>query len=373
MTTSDRTIERRGQRSGGYALVLVLLLVAAATVVGMAYLSTSAVKAQSSRNMADLSRAKYLCESGLIHAIALVQQDPANAIGTSGGPYAIGDPEARYVFSSSWVDASAGLARIQATGSVGAITKTCSVDVRLASTYPDLIESMGPIAYWRLGETSGAMAADQTGSYPGLYMNGPQRGAPGALPGDSDTAAHFDGANDYVHVPNVDVSSNAMSIALWFKTEEFMDGHPWLISKAVNDGKSDTWWGMLLDGNENDAHLVFRLKTDENGTEELKTSDKLEAELADWVFVVGTYRSSAGAMKLYVNGVLANSREQDGTVSVAPTIPMWIGQNQKGVGEKPFHGSIDEVAIFSRRLTASEITALYEARLAELKVLSWNP
>lgn len=58
-----------------------------------------------------------------------------------------------------------------------------------------------PAGYWRLGEASGSTAADATGANNGSYVGSPTLGQAGAIGGDSDTAARFDGSN-YGEIPD---------------------------------------------------------------------------------------------------------------------------------------------------------------------------
>src|SRR4051812_41004971 len=65
------------------------------------------------------------------------------------------------------------------------------------AAYPQTVLAGTPISYWRLGETSGTVAAAQgTSPSPGTYVGGVGLGAPGALTGDADRAAAFDGVDD---------------------------------------------------------------------------------------------------------------------------------------------------------------------------------
>ena len=65
----------------------------------------------------------------------------------------------------------------------GAATPTAS--------YRQVVLDASPVSYWRLGETSGTSAADETGANPGTYNN-VLLGAPGALACDSNPSASFD-------------------------------------------------------------------------------------------------------------------------------------------------------------------------------------
>ncbi|MCJ7692985.1 MAG: hypothetical protein MUO22_06170, partial [Sedimentisphaerales bacterium] len=64
------------------------------------------------------------------------------------------------------------------------------------AAYVDVVDALNPLGYWRLGESSGTTATDRAGSYNGTYSGGVTLGTTGALSGDSDTAASFDGSND---------------------------------------------------------------------------------------------------------------------------------------------------------------------------------
>ncbi len=64
-------------------------------------------------------------------------------------------------------------------------------------------------------------AADDKGSNIGDYMNGVSVGAAGAIVGDPNTAARFDGVNDYVQMTGttgIPVGSSSRSVEAWFKT-----------------------------------------------------------------------------------------------------------------------------------------------------------
>src|ERR671933_1638258 len=95
---------------------------------------------------------------------------------------------------------------------------TCDVDT--SSAYGNAVRSTsGLVSYWRLGESSGTSACDSYGSNAGSYQGGFALGRAGALAGDPDTAALFDGANGFVSVPHdgsLDVGDD-FTIEAWVK------------------------------------------------------------------------------------------------------------------------------------------------------------
>ena len=86
-------------------------------------------------------------------------------------------------------------------------------------------------------------------------------------------------------------------------------------------------------------------------------------ETGQWYYVAGTYNSSKTAV--YINGVLSNSADSGSVAYVSADGR--IGQSNtiyyNAAGLDDFNGTIDELAIFNRSLTASEINQIYEKGL----------
>jgi hypothetical protein len=74
----------------------------------------------------------------------------------------------------------------------------------------------------------------------------------------------------------------------------------------------------------------------------------------NWVHVVGTY--DGASQKLYVNGVLDRQRSNSGPL-FTNNIPLVIGNWWSAT--RPFTGEIDEVGVWSRALSETEILELY--------------
>src|SRR2546421_10960570 len=104
----------------------------------------------------------------------------------------------------------------------GASAATCPVDT--TSGYAAAIRSTpGLVSYWRLGEPSGSTACDSYGSNAGSYQGGVTLGRVGAIAGDPDTAAGFDGSSGAVSVPHsssLDVG-DTFTIEAWAKRNSF--------------------------------------------------------------------------------------------------------------------------------------------------------
>jgi hypothetical protein len=92
-------------------------------------------------------------------------------------------------------------------------------------SYFDAVMSSELYAYWRLGEGVGSPAAlDETGKFPGLYLGGGTRGHAGALLGDSNTSADFNGTTGIVQIPQqtglgFPGASSNFGIMAWIKPD----------------------------------------------------------------------------------------------------------------------------------------------------------
>ena len=106
---------------------------------------------------------------------------------------------------------------------------THSLDIQ--TCYEKKVSDDNPIAYWRLGETSGTTAVN-IGSLidvNGTYTNGVSLGLPGLILGDPDLAAGFvgatEGADDMVGIPdnaaiNTGGPYSEKTIELWFRAND---------------------------------------------------------------------------------------------------------------------------------------------------------
>ena len=79
-----------------------------------------------------------------------------------------------------------------------------------------------------------------------------------------------------------------------------------------------------------------------------------------WYHVAMTYDASSGTLKLYVNGTNDVTVSSSGNI-IRTSAPLYIGGSPNPNYPYYFPGLIDEVDIFDRALSASEIQAIYNA------------
>ncbi len=84
--------------------------------------------------------------------------------------------------------------------------------------------------------------------------------------------------------------------------------------------------------------------------------------LNKWYHVAGTYDAATGTLKVYINGVLDGTFTQAGAGNIAYSNnnPFCIG-GLTGVNQTNLSGQVDDVLVYNRALTATEITAIAAA------------
>ncbi|MGB2823079.1 MAG: LamG-like jellyroll fold domain-containing protein [Phycisphaerae bacterium] len=370
-------MKKQRTRQAGIAMLLVLTTIAMATVLGLSYVCVTTVKAAGSANLLKASRSRYLAESGLHHALHLLRTNsPGIAAAMENSPlgpfHADGTDDSYVLYSQQTAPTSY---TVTAKGTCRGLTRTSSVRVRLINTYESQMQALGPYHYWRLGELVGPTAWDEQGRSNGRYYNGVLFGQPGVLAGDPDKAAHFDGLNDYVDMgKTTEVDGDRLTLLVWFKADDFASPMARLISKAKPPG-TFTWdhlWMLRTAEVGGEMRLRFLLKTDDGVADALDASSG-DLEAGKWTFAAATY--GGGYMRLYKDGEKVGQMAKTGNVDgddEGLELDTWIGNNPGDFTSRPFHGLIDEVAIFKKRLTDDEIRALYEAWIASAKLLSWH-
>ena len=199
---------------------------------------------------------------------------------------------------------------------------------------------------------------DSDSTNDGMYVNGPTVGVTGALNGDSDTAATFDGVNDYGTAARQ--VSDDLSIEFWFKsTQGIGTGTQWyngagLVDASISGAAND--FGVAL---RSDGKVVAGVGSATSGGDVSITSSSSGYDDGAWHHVAFTRVKTGGAIKLYVDGALAASgtgvtRQLDGQPN--------LSFGRLGSGTNYYAGSLDEIAVYNSALSATAIAEHYAAR-----------
>ena len=166
----------------------------------------------------------------------------------------------------------------------------------------------------------------------------------------------FNGATHYVDT-NQSLASEEFSVGAWFKSsavgikmilsKETTGGWPWNYRIWLNGG---TIVGDVAQSGGANVSITSLLTNYNNG---------------DWYNVMFTRNDST--LRLYVNGVEVKNVSDTLTGTISNSQEVWIGRSAftggglSPTGNYPYNGSISEIMIYDRVLTAAEILQNHNA------------
>lgn len=206
------------------------------------------------------------------------------------------------------------------------------------------------VASWPLNEGLGSVANDASGNgHDGTLFNDP------TWNGDE---LSFDGVNDYVDVGNLDVPGNSITITGRFRADDLANcGYRdcRIISKAVGTATEDHYFMFsTVKSGSSSTHLRFRLKAGGSTATLISNAGALDNNI--WVNFAAVY--DGAKMLIYKDGNLVGSLAKSGAINTNGSVPVWIGANPTQASDRPWDGSIADINIYSRALTAGEIADL---------------
>lgn len=215
-------------------------------------------------------------------------------------------------------------------------------------SYRDLIVSHAPVAYWRLGEASGTTAVDEMGAYNGTYTGGYTLAQAGALTGDANTAVAFNGTTSYVvttsNLYNMGIR-RAATLECWVRLSlDSTSG----INELISDWNSV---GVSLRAYNTGSIEAFVYPNNYRAT---SATGVLTANANTHVVAV----LDTTTLKLYRNGAEVKSVALGGDIGSSAS-PLRIGMRADANLSTAAKGVIDEPAVYSRALSATEIAAHY--------------
>ncbi|HJU47198.1 MAG TPA: LamG-like jellyroll fold domain-containing protein, partial [Gaiellaceae bacterium] len=242
------------------------------------------------------------------------------------------DTTAPYEFNWDASDVSAG------SHTLTAVARDTSGNAQTSAPVTVTVDPTGMVAAYGFEETTGTAATDRSGKGNGGTLNGPTR-----TTGKFGSALSFDGVNDWVTVPasaSLDLST-AMTLEAWIRPS----GLGGWRTVLMREDASFYTYGIYADtstGRPSGNAVV--------GGEDIDVRASSAVPTDAWTHLAATYDGTA--VRLFVNGVQAAQLPAAGAIASAAG-PLHIGGN--GIWPEWFVGLIDEVRIYNRSLTATEI------------------
>jgi uncharacterized repeat protein (TIGR01451 family) len=211
----------------------------------------------------------------------------------------------------------------------------------------------GLVSWWQLDETAGLIAADIIGGNDGTHVSGPTP-VVGIVAG----ALSFDGINDFVNIPSaiIDVRQPyTLDAWIFLRTDRggVMGNVQVILNKDARLVGGSVDLGFFI---TNRHGITRRLGVHHVGATVEGVFSSGQIPLNQWTHIAVTY-DGIGTNQFYINGQLDTTASQgDGTNGATA----WEIGGGDPAGEF-FDGLIDEVEIFNRALSTSEIQTIYNA------------
>ncbi|MBI3734038.1 MAG: lamin tail domain-containing protein [Chloroflexi bacterium] len=199
----------------------------------------------------------------------------------------------------------------------------------------------GLVSWWR-GEGD---AIDSKGSNNGVLVNGVN-----FAPGMVGQGFQFSGGGDYVTVPDAtSLNPTTYSVEGWIYATTPVGDWRTILTKGSNYNES---YKLQFDSTR-----MFVLEVVNVGGNRTSLDTGANSILLNtWLHLAGTYDGNTAS--LYMNGSLVSTVNINGTLQ-SNSSPLVIGGGDPGI--LSFSGLIDEVSIYNRALTNSEIQGIYNA------------
>jgi hypothetical protein len=227
------------------------------------------------------------------------------------------------------------------------ITANASLD------YKQVVLNPAPIAYWRLGETSGSTAYPTTGSYPGTYKGSPRLGQQGLIVNDSNKAPLLDGQNDRITADGLTARSSSSwsqgyTLDAWvMTTTTSQEEH--ILAFSTNSGGNSI--AIFRDEPSN----RFKFRDCEGSGCASVYSKTIPVTGRTYELVVTVDSSNHG--KLYVNGVAEASFYSTKRPPHSAKFTIGAEYDCCPTPVSFWHGKIDEVAIYDHAISATQVAA----------------
>jgi hypothetical protein len=207
----------------------------------------------------------------------------------------------------------------------------------------------GLVAYWNMDGD----ATEPVNTLDGTAQGDTTFNASGIVIGSTNHAA-FDGTGDYIEVAN-DAELNlttAISVSGWIDVDTSAAQQGTIVSKWDDLGVNQRGYLLALHTDDTPRFYISHTGADFPSAVGVALTD-------GWHHLVGTYDNLTGDIKLYVDGTLVATTNSPGTI-FSNSESLLIGANDGfgGVNRKFTTGSVDEVRIYNKALSDTEVTRL---------------
>lgn len=215
--------------------------------------------------------------------------------------------------------------------------------------------SSGLVGWWKLDDGSGTTAADSSGN----SNTGTTQNSPTWTTGKINGALQFTSANQYVSIPDTAAlnMSGSWTVSAWVNPSTIPASGTRATVLDRDDSSSNTNYLIGIDNNQSCTGLNWRLKFDASAGGGGINCYPMTITANTWYFITGVYDSPSQTLSLYVNGALQVANVGSNVPTSNSGTNLVLG-NVSSLGQQ-FYGTIDDVRIYNRAVSTSEVNQLY--------------
>jgi hypothetical protein len=187
--------------------------------------------------------------------------------------------------------------------------------------------------------------------------------------GNPNGAYYFDGSSSYISFPVGNfMFTSIMSVSFWIKASPYTEWSGILdLTHYHNEGDFLAGWYVFLGGSNT---IVYDFVNPNTGKPDFLETTSVPFPVGTWAHIA--IAKTTNLVKFYINGVKTREIPCSSTILMRNDIPLVIGAANIATkntitpfSQRHFYkGSLDDVSIYSRELTQSEVTVLYTGSMS---------
>ncbi len=233
-----------------------------------------------------------------------------------------------------------------------------------AATLTKAPNNLGLVGYWGLDEGAGTLAGDMSGNGNTATFYG----SPAWVNGKRGKALSFNGSTpDYLKTSGTLGAPTSVTVSAWMKAD---DTAPSNFRYIVNQGRDSYCSGYSISLYQGNVYFSINTNSANDGCE--ASPGTAYTDTANWHHVVGVYDQTTAY--IYVDGVLRNSSAASISGPIVYKYSEVLNIGKMSYGEPtlyfPFDGLIDDVRVYSRALSSTDVSNLYRSGQVTRKAVS---
>jgi hypothetical protein len=230
------------------------------------------------------------------------------------------------------------------------------------NTSGNVVASSNLIHHWKFDDTSGSTATNSANNAnPGSMTN--MTFENNAVTGRIGTALEFDGTDDYVTVGDLDeIELTPLTVAFWAKVDNTTGDYDFFVKGNHTTFEPIIIWfddlvGGVADLGASNVNTISVLVYD-GTTQHWVSAPNNAIATAEWNHIAVVISPATGDLSIYVNGELEATNNKAWNGIEASADQLHLGSDVDQTYE--LDGCMDDIRIYNKVLTASEIREIYQ-------------